>query len=227
MPAAKAKEETKEEILEETMDLMEEAMDIMDSTLDKIDATIWTKKNRVAFFVGATVVVAAASAATWYFTKRYYDRKYSELAEKEIAQAKVYYTRYGKEGQFATPEGAVAELVPTQEGMERAADALLRYQGQDAEAEPTEEAPRTTTNIFTAQAAETPDFDLEEEMKHRTPDVPYIISYEEYLEAEPGYEQQTLTYYQGDDTLTDEKDQPIPLVEETIGGDTLEHFGYG
>lgn len=227
MPAAKVKEETTEEILEETMDLMDEALDIMDDTLDVIEGTIWTKKNRIYFLVGATVVVAAASAATWYFTKRYYDKKYAEIADQEIEQVKTHYKKYAKEGEFATPESAVAELVPDPEGVERASNALLRYQGEGPEEGSTEEAPRTTTNIFTAQAVETPDFNLEEEMKGRSPEVPYIISYQEYLEAEPEFEQQTLTYYQGDDTLTDEKDQPIPLVEETIGGDTLEHFGYG
>jgi hypothetical protein len=71
------------------------------------------------------------------------------------------------------------------------------------------------------------DFDIEEEMRNRNPDEPYVISEEEFLENEPEHVQHNLTYFEEDDVLTDEQDQPIPDTEETVGNANLLRFGQG
>lgn len=46
---------------------------------------------------------------------------------------------------------------------------------------------------------------------------PYLISEADYFENEPEYELDTLTYYEIDDTLTDEKNSQIDTVQDTVG----------
>lgn len=53
---------------------------------------------------------------------------------------------------------------------------------------------------------------------------PFLISEEAYFENEQDYELDTLTYYEVDDTLTDEHNERIDRVEETIGVRHLDMF---
>lgn len=49
----------------------------------------------------------------------------------------------------------------------------------------------------------------EDEIQVRQPHMPYVIHYEEYINGEMGFKQETLTYYQGDDIMADPADTPI------------------
>jgi hypothetical protein len=73
------------------------------------------------------------------------------------------------------------------------------------------------------------EWDYEQELRIRAenPDKPYILHHDEYFENETEYEQGTLTYYQGDDTLVDEKDMPVPDESNVVGDDALTAFGHG
>lgn len=52
-------------------------------------------------------------------------------------------------------------------------------------------------------------WDYEAELAVRTPNEPYVIHRDEYVCEEMGYEQTTVTYYAGDDIMTDINDVPI------------------
>ena len=82
-------------------------------------------------------------------------------------------------------------------------------------------------NIFKDAKSANSYFDYEEEVTNRDPSKPYIISEEEFLESEKDYNQVTLTYFEGDDVLTDEQDAPIDDVERTVGEDNLIRWGHG
>lgn len=69
------------------------------------------------------------------------------------------------------------------------------------------------------------DFAYQQEIAARTPDKPYIISQDEYVENDPGHEQVTITYYEGDNTLADHNDKQVAMVDMTIGWDNL-RFGH-
>lgn len=56
---------------------------------------------------------------------------------------------------------------------------------------------------------------------------PYIISEEEYLTNEKEYEQTSLTYFNADDVLSDDKDIPLPDPDATVGEGNLTQFGHG
>jgi hypothetical protein len=63
-------------------------------------------------------------------------------------------------------------------------------------------------NIFRDRDGEYEDvWDYHEERKHRSPDVPYVIHYDERHEMD--YQDVTLTYYEVDDVLCDERDTVV------------------
>lgn len=53
---------------------------------------------------------------------------------------------------------------------------------------------------------------------------PYVITPDEYGENDE-YNRVTLTYYQGNDVVADDTDEPLEDLEDTIGADSLSHFG--
>jgi hypothetical protein len=55
---------------------------------------------------------------------------------------------------------------------------------------------------------------------------PYVISEDEFHQDEEHYDKITLTYYEGDGVLADERDQLVPDIKGTIGKDSVTHFGY-
>lgn len=64
------------------------------------------------------------------------------------------------------------------------------------------------------------------EDKPRDPTVPYVISKDEFFDDSADYVKLNLTYYDGDDTLVDEKDSPIDTVDALVGTDSLHKFGH-
>jgi hypothetical protein len=93
-----------------------------------------------------------------------------------------------------------------------------------------EEAPggTVTNNVFVNGKALVPDdWDAEAEEANRTPEIPYVISYQEYMENTFEHEQETLTYYAADKVLADAREDAIPNVEAVVGPDALSRFGEG
>lgn len=75
-------------------------------------------------------------------------------------------------------------------------------------------------NVFTLPD----DWDMEAELSSRDPSGPYIIHVEEFVADEMGYRQETLTYYSGDDIMTDTTDTPIYGYTNMMGDLS---FGHG
>jgi hypothetical protein len=75
-------------------------------------------------------------------------------------------------------------------------------------------------NVFSDNVATT-------RQEDRTPDKPYVISVEEFMDDEPVYDKITLTYFEEDDTLIEEKDESvIDNADEVVGDHNLLKFGY-
>ena len=102
-----------------------------------------------------------------------------------------------------------------------------RLHSVSLDAEPGPHGGEITVEERTVNVFSDPTFDFEEEVKYRTEDKPYIITHDEYFEAEKDYETISLTYFQLDDTLVDESDQPIENTDETVGDEHLTRFGSG
>lgn len=71
------------------------------------------------------------------------------------------------------------------------------------------------------------DWDYDEEVANRTTDEPYVLHKDEFYAEEmhdQGYSQETLTYYAGDDIMTDQDDHPVYNYSSVVG---LMKFGHG
>jgi hypothetical protein len=66
-----------------------------------------------------------------------------------------------------------------------------------------------------------------DEIKHHNLFVaqPMVISQEEFLQNDTDYVQSTLTYYEGDGVLTDERESVIEDIDETVGLKNMTKFG--
>ena len=70
----------------------------------------------------------------------------------------------------------------------------------------TQEADVTVNNVFQTYSEQ---WDWEIETMHREDNKIYVIHYDEFVSNESNYTQETLTYYSGDDILTDQFNTPI------------------
>jgi hypothetical protein len=84
-----------------------------------------------------------------------------------------------------------------------------------------EDRPVVHNNVF-AQSDD--EWDYEAELSTRRPPTPYIIHADEFIGDEMGYHQTTLTYYVGDDIMTDTDDTPIYGYLQMMGD---LKFGHG
>ena len=177
----------------------------------------------------AVVSLAAGTALGLIVGTRRAEKKYAELAKREIAEAKHHYDVLHKVNQYATPEQAAAALIVEKidttiakvELPPDVAAAIRDYSGGHDPRPSLEEQ-----NIFSAPKPD-PATLLETSGKFITPTPikpgPFVITSEEFNDSEVGFNQVSLTYFAGDEILADEDDSPILEVEETVG-DALEHF---
>jgi hypothetical protein len=185
--------------------------------------------KREYVLVASGVAIMALGFAEGYFTAdRRLRKRYAEMTEYEIKQAKAFYSRLHKTGEYATPESTADKL------MVDATEALRTYLGEEEvlsnlpesdpkeeesvteEANEPDEIPRherpVKQNVFTQPVDR--DFSL-----------PYSITMEEYMENPNDHDQITLTYYTGDEVLADERDKPMDDVDGIVGRYNLEFFG--
>lgn len=105
--------------------------------------------------------------------------------------------------------------------------------GSEPEKEPQIEDPRpdppSVTNVFVNPHPEvpTPEWDYGEEIKSREGKDIFIIHRDEYMENAWEFDKVSLTYFEGDDILSNERDQVIGEQDETVGLENLSKFGHG
>lgn len=78
-----------------------------------------------------------------------------------------------------------------------------------------------TRNVFEHYVEQ---WNWEDELLHREGNTLYTIHYNEFVNNESNYNQETLTYYAGDDILTDQLNTPIYDYQKMTGPIT---FGHG
>lgn len=212
------------------------------------------QKATIVAVAGTSATTVISAAAGYFYAKKKLSGHYAEIAEQEIEEAREYYTKLEKRGDFETPQAAVKKLVP--EDVEvvveapsevKAKEAMARYQGQNVkvvrdpsevspQAEPAEEPEvvvetveeKTTTRVlFEGQPLDPDAFDIEAERDLRRNGVPYVVSQEEYDENPDRNEQIVLTYFAFDDVLVDEEEKEIDDVERRVGKENLTRFGHG
>lgn len=137
--------------------------------------------------------------------------------------------------EFATPQEALESLTPAErferdEKMAKHPSALsiindAGYAGDEPEFQSENDRVLTevSKNIFTDAVDE--DWDFDEEMPKRGPEHPYILEHDEFYNSE--FQTTSITWYEGDGVLSDERDEHIPDIDGTVGEDNLKKFGHG
>ena len=179
-----------------------------------------TGKHTLIVIGTATVSLGIGVASGFFFARKQLEEKYEKLSKQEIAEAKKFYSVLHKKGAYETPESAVKSRLGD------ATEALTTYQGLNDDHQ---ERVTVDENIFAnpPPILKSEAFDYDEEVKHRSVEAPYILSKEEFFQDELEHEQNTLTYYEGDEVLADDRDDILDDVDMMVGLDNLQRFGYG
>ena len=234
------------------MSAKDEAEDILENiqpplTLEDIDekaemvARALTR-NRIGFYA----LGMGVGALTGYFVaKRLLETKYSKIADDEIAEMREHYQAKARALEAEAAKRPVEEIVkergysasddeappmavqpPAQPPItvEETEDEVA---GEPPDYDPERSENSETRNLF-EEAEVTHEWDWHEERKKRSPDIPYVIHYDERFETEE-YSDMTLTYYDGDGVICNERDEIIDPndIERLLGEKNLERFGHG
>jgi len=135
----------------------------------------------------------------------------NEAAEEAIDEAEEAVEEL-KETIDIVEEGHVDEFIVTDEEAEAAQSPVVRNIF--------DEIRRRSAEIESTHSPE--EFDA---LKARDASGPFKISTEEFMDDENGFSKITITYFDGDDTLVDEREAVIPDIDGTVGRDNLHRFG--
>jgi hypothetical protein len=182
--------------------------------------------------LGAAFGTAVGATVTFVLVSRRAQTKFSKIADDEIAEMRLHYQE-----KIKASEATAQKLAPIKE--------IIVERGYAEPDEPPDEPPPMvikppaverqeerpppepeTRNIF-EEAAITHEWDWHAERKRRSPDIPYVIHYDERYEMD--YQSVTLTYYDGDDVLCDDRDDIIDpdRRNELLGEEWINRFGHG
>lgn len=209
----------------------QEVVEAVEEAKDVAVAVKSSARLKVVGVVSGIVIFAAGGLVGYQVAKRRLVPKYEAHLAEEIEAAKDFYKRVAKEGEYETPE--------------KAARALNRYRGEeirvipeggtitnteDIQEEDSSEELMTVVeekNVFVESKSNAEKFDYDAEMANRESGKPYVITRDEFMQNETEYDQITLTYFAGDDVLTDDQDKPIENTNRVVGDANLMKFGYG
>lgn len=156
--------------------------------------------NRSLFSLGFIIGAASGATVAWYLLKD----KYETLAQEEIDSVKEVFARREQEMKDETVKRNVAEGI---KDSDRTKPDLKEY------------AEQLKKNGYTRYS----DLSAADEGVSDKQTKPYVIPPEQFGDDE-NYDQISLTYY-ADGVLADENDEVIDDVEETVGIESLNHFG--
>lgn len=156
----------------------------------------------------SAVSFGAGIAVGYFLTKRQYDKIQTEI---EIVEQLTFDFTEKVEGVTQTLEAATVE--------KRSTFVILEENLNP----PSLEIPESV-NVFVEVD---PNWNYEAELATRTKETPYVIHRDEFFGDEMGWENQsTLTWYVGDEVLTDEHDTVLTNPVQLIGM-AMEKFGHG
>jgi hypothetical protein len=189
------------------------------------------RNPRVQLTLVAVISLVAGAVVSNRVTVQKLEQKYADISEREIAEAKAFYAALKEKP--ATPAEALAArhpgmVVESSPLLDDAVEAIKSYSGEedrDLAAVSLTEVQETVvaTNVFTNNS----DWNHIQELAKRDTSRPYLINEEEWQAAEPGFDQIQLTYYAGDNVLSDDRDEVVDNIEKVVGEENLGRFGEG
>lgn len=182
--------------------------------------------------ISATVGGIVGGVVTYLTVNNKLRTRYEDWANGEIEMVKRHYSLIRKEGNLSIFGEAEQEVI------KKGAELIEKLGYTGAQEATVDEEEEETNNVFDTKIEvdgegnpileDIPE--EEDDISEQYPRIegePYLISEDEYFQNEDDYELDTLTYYEVDDTLTDEKNSQIERVEETIGVRHLHAFNFG
>lgn len=180
---------------------------------------------KAAAFAGGGIVLGAAGG--YLITNHQLKKHYQAILDAEVDAVIQQYKILRKEGEYETPESTI-NVVGFPVRVREEADLVF----EEGEAEMLSEAAEAFAATVNAKNAmeeyDSPAVAVPEEhniFADRDKNNPYVVSYGEYIEDDEDYDNVTVTYYEGDDTLADDQEKIIPDIEGTIGRNNLGSFG--
>lgn len=175
-------------------------------------------------------------------TKRIKAKYEAEMAEEIASVKETYKRRYKSEG-YSTPEEAAETLQQQNDiistmgyGETAVTNIFNNFEASKQQEESIREALTLDEDDEDEEQDETdysesifdhPDVVVHDEL--RDPDKPYLITLDEFMDDShwKDYTKLTLTYFEGDQTMIDEKEGFVDDIDKIIGEENLAKFGYG
>lgn len=220
-------------------EVVEQLVAATENLADAVEATSGFTSRQYAIVAVSVVAGTAIGAFVGYrFAEKRLSTKFDKMMQDESAQLREHYSQKirAKMDKPSIEEMAERAELHRQTDTYKETVVDLGYIPKDeAPMDEPEKADEPimqseTTNIFQERdkaQAEISEWDYAKESKARNPQFPYVIHVDEWQQNDTEYEKMDLTYYEGDEVLTDDNDNVIPEVEETVGFENLSKFGHG
>lgn len=171
-------------------------------------------------YIHLAVGLVIGATASYILTKNLEERKYERLIEEEIQSVKDHYeSKHSEEadepGLGEDLQDIVDDLGYSDDKMQEKLEAL-KVKARNGWQDPEEE-------LYEGKVV----VDMGFEPSPRDPNVPYVINIEEFTDDNEDYDKLSVTYYEGDDVMADERDGVIPEPSTLVGADALTRFGEG
>lgn len=220
----------------------EAAEEVSEQALNVADASRRISGRTLGIAVGAFLVGSGVGGGLGYiFARRRLETKYAEIAEEEISAMRDHYHAKGramaaeyakepvenivKERGYSSPDSGTTKPPMAVQPPRSVAEAEDEAAGEPSKEEPTERV----VNVFEEHGDDVVEYewDWHKERSGRSPDIPYVIHYEEREEME--FQIVTLTYYDGDDVLCNDRDEIVDPDDRdnVVGEGNLNRFGHG
>lgn len=202
-------------------------------------------RTKVSYAVGGWLLGAATGAFFAYkFAYSRAETKYSKISDEEVSEMRRHYQEKARALEATQAKRPVGEIVKERgySATEKETPPPMAVPPPTRVVEsddPSDQPPRVepeiksteVQNVFVQNGVEEEfEWDWHDERTHRSPEAPYVIHIDEkYDDASQGYDIVTVTYYDGDDVLCNDRDEVIAHADraELIGEGNLYRFGHG
>lgn len=190
----------------------------------------------LVFFGSCVGTIGGLAIGAWWMKQRM-ELKMDEVVDGEVAELRSYYQQKVQAIEEREEKPPIEDVVEDL-GYKPKEDTQVAYHKVGSEPDKpgevdlnsTQEPVHTVSNNVFANPRppiETPGWDYNTEVKSRVDKDIFIVHRDEYMENAWEFDQITLTYFEGDDVLTNERDEVIADQDNTVGLENLAKFGHG
>lgn len=188
--------------------------------------------------IGAACGAAVGALIAFNIAYKRANKKYSEISQNEIDEMREHYVKKTEAtmGRITKPD---LDVMVDKLGYHTTTDTIKKDSAPSVVTESPAPVVETALdpvksfkNVFEVSKEISEEdaldvWDYAVEVRSRAADVPYVIHVDEHTENVNEYEQTTLTYYEDDDVLADQRDNVVDDQDELVGVQNLGKFGHG